>query len=812
MGSKKNKTKLTAPTNISKNTKSGRFLSQKLRNNPKSVVNNLIWKLEVLKLTIPKFLNKTGQLLLSSKKKTKKQKPTKTKQIILLGARTVFSIKSMGILLVVVFTCFFTFGIWFWQNILKDLPSPTELTKRQIQVSTKIYDRNGELLYTIYKDQNRTPIPFNKIPVQVRAATVASEDAGFYLHSGFSVRGVLRSIYTNLKNKKLTGGSTITQQLVKNALLTPEKTISRKIKEIILSIQVERTFTKDQILEMYLNEVAYGGTAYGIEEAAQTYFRKNASQLTLGESALLASLPQSPSKFSPFGTNPEVAIDKKNGVLKRMFDNGFITKQQETQAMNEKITFSQHRTTIKAPHFVFYVRDLLEAKYSKEVVQEGGLSVITSLDYKIQKLAEEIVAVEIDKLKSLNVTNAAVVILNPKSGEVLGMVGSRDYFDTESDGQVNVTLRPRQPGSSIKVVNYAYALSYGLTPASIIPDTLTTFNVAGQEPYTPKNYDGEFRGNITLRNAFAESRNIPAVKVLASYGVDKMIELGTKMGITTWSDPKNYGLSLTLGGGEIRLLDLAQVYASIADYGRRPDIHPLLNVINFRGKVLEEFNCQSSDNPIKVIREETASTSASLSLLEQDLGCGGDSVLEPTVAYLITDILKDNNARAPSFGSNSLLTVKGHPEVAAKTGTSNDLRDNLAIGYTQDYLVAVWIGNNDNSPMSRIASGVTGATPIFNKIMTALLSEKETTPWPIPEALIRLPICPFTGTLACQGCPLKMEWFIDTNKPDKACNSDWFNNNQNQGPLPTVVPQTNYFFENQIRDNLNRIKRRIAPP
>lgn len=813
MGSKKKTIKLTASVKNARHPKSGLFLAKKLDIGTESFVKKIFWRLEVLRIGIPKLVRKLYSIF--ARKLAKHKRPKRTIQIITIyKARSRLLSKTLGIMLLITFIVFFVFGVWFWQNILKDLPLPTDLTKRDLRVSTKIYDRYGELLYTIFKDQNRTPIPFDKIPIQVRAATVASEDGDFYLHTGFSLKGMLRSVYKNLKNGQLTGGSTITQQLVKNALLTPEKTVVRKLKEIILSVEVERTFSKDQILEMYLNEVPYGGTAYGIEEAAQTFFGKDAVELTLGESALLASLPQSPTKYSPFGSNPEVSVTKKNEVLKRMFDNGFITKGQQVEAEREKIVFSQNRTSIKAPHFVFYVRDILEEKYGKDIVQEGGLSVITSLDFNIQKLAEEVVASEIDNLKNLNVTNAGVIVLEPKTGQVLAMVGSRDYFDLANDGQVNVTLRPRQPGSSIKVVNYAYALSNGLNPATIIPDYPTTFNIQGQNPYSPKNYDGQFRGNITLRSALAESRNIPAVKVLASYGVNNMIDLGTKMGITTWTDPKNYGLSLTLGGGEVRLLDLAQVYATIADYGKKPDINPILSVTNFRGKMLQEFTCRNSDNPIKVVFPVLATNSASLSFLDQDLGCSGNNVLDPKVSYLITNILKDAVARSPAFGTNSLLTIKNHPEVAVKTGTSNDLRDNLAIGYTQDYLVAVWIGNNDNSPMSRIASGVTGATPIFNKIMSALLSDKESVDWPIPEGLIQLPICPYTGTLACQGCPLKMEWFLETNKPQVSCSSEWFKNQTNGSgsPLPTQAPFVNNYFENQLRENLDKIKKKIIPP
>ncbi len=372
----------------------------------------------------------------------------------------------------------------FWLTILKGLPSPKELVTRDVEVSTKIYDRNGVLLYKIYKDQNRTIVPLDQIPLHVRLATLAIEDAEFYVHPGFSVRGILRATLRNLKRGELTGGSTITQQLVKNALLSSEKTIVRKIKEIILAVGVELVFTKDEILEMYLNEVSYGGTAYGIQEAAQLYFDKDVGKLTLAEAALLAGLPKSPTKFSPFGSNPELGLARQKEVLKLMRVNKYITKEHVKAAEKEELTFAPNEIDIKAPHFVMYVRQALVEKYGEEVVEKGGLEVMTTLDYSIQKMAEEVVKQEVEKLSRLKVGNGAALVIDSATGEILAMVGSKDYFDTESDGNVNVTTRLRQPGSSIKIINYAYALSNGYTPASILSDTPITFSVAGQPPYS----------------------------------------------------------------------------------------------------------------------------------------------------------------------------------------------------------------------------------------------------------------------------------------------------------------------------------------
>ncbi len=671
----------------------------------------------------------------------------------------------------ILFLLFITAGISlgaFWFFVLKDLPSPKTLVTRNIDVSTKILDRNGVLLYKIYKDENRTIVPLSELPSQVKLATLAAEDAEFYEHPGFSVKGITRAIFRNLEKGELTGGSTITQQLVKNALLTPEKTLTRKIQEIYLALRVEASFSKDQILEMYLNEVSYGGTAYGIEEASEAYFGKDAKDLNIAESAFLAGLPKSPSKYSPFSGNFEAGISRQKDVINLMRINKFINEDQMKEADNYKLTFISSKKDIKAPHFVMYVRSLLAEKYGEEVVETGGLEVVTTLDWEIQKLAEEVVKKEVDSLKRLHVGNGAAVVLDPATGEVLAMVGSYDYFDAEGDGNVNVTLRPRSPGSSIKIVNYSYALSHGFTPASIIDDALVTFPLPGQAPYTPKNYDNTFHGKVTLRSALAQSLNIPAVKVLNSYGVANMIEQGKKMGITTWEDSSRFGLSLTLGGGEVKLLDLAQVYATVANYGKKNDIVTVKKVTNYKGKTLEENTC----TPPKDDFREFLVSADEVQAAGKNSDCKSEEVLDPRVAYQLIDILKDNNARAPTFGRNSQLVISKHPEVAVKTGTSNDLRDNLTIGLTRDYVVAIWVGNNDNSPMSRIASGLTGASPIFNKIMTPLLSEKQSYAWAIPPGLSKIGICSYTGSLPCGGCPTRTEWFLQEKLPAKACRTE----------------------------------------
>jgi len=661
------------------------------------------------------------------------------------------------------FLILFTAGsVYFWNWIIKDLPRPQELTTRQRPLTTKIYDRHGNLLYKIYRNENRTVVPLSQIPLSVRQATVAIEDSEFYYHPGFSVRGIISAIKRNITNDgEISGGSTITQQLVKNVLLSPQKTLQRKLKEILLSIFVEMTYSKDQILEMYLNEVSYGGATRGIEEASQLYFNKHARDLSLGEAALLAGLTRAPTKYSPFGTNPKAAKERQKQVLQRMVEEGYISQKQADETWSEKIDFAPQKTDIYAPHFVMYVKQILVEKYGEQMVEQGGLEVTTSLDLEIQKEAEKIVHDEVNRLAPLRIGNGAALVTNPKTGEILAMVGSKDYFDSKNDGNYNVTTALRQPGSSIKPVNYSYALANGYTAASIISDTPVTYSVAGSPPYSPKNYDNRYHGNVSLRTALASSYNIPAVKVLASYGVNKMIEQGKKLGITTWDDPSRFGLSLTLGGGEVRMLDMALVYGTLANYGRRVELLPILKVKDSFGNILQEYKC--GENQFGQANTQNGS---------ENLECQGTQVLDPRIAFILTDILSDNQARTPAFGSNSLLAIPQHKEVAVKTGTSQDLRDNWAIGYNQDFVVVTWVGNNDNSPMAWVASGITGATPIWNKIMSFLLQDKPNHPWEPPAGLVKRQICTQTGTLPCEGCLTKEEWFIKGTEPKFACLKD----------------------------------------
>lgn len=656
-----------------------------------------------------------------------------------------------------------------WMIILRDLPKPGQLITHNPASSTRIYDRNGNLLFKIFKNQNRTLIKLQDVPETERQATIAIEDSEFYSHPGFSIKGMTRAIFKNLTRSELTGGSTITQQVVKNRLLSPKKTLARKFKEIILAIQVEMSFSKDQILEMYLNEVSYGGPTYGIEEAAQYYFGKHVQNLTLAESALLAGLSKAPTAYSPFGPNPQMAKARQKEVLQRMIEEKYISQQEADTATTETLEFAPHKNDIEAPHFVMYVKQLLAEKYGESAVEEGGLIVITSLDLGTQKMAEGVVGREVEKIKNLGISNAAALITRPATGEILAMVGSKDYFNIKNDGNFNVTTALRQPGSSIKPVNYSYALeSQKYTAASIISDTSITYYVPGSEPYTPHNYDNNYRGNVTLRTALGSSLNVPAVKVLASYGVNKMIDQAKNLGITTWEDRSRFGLSLTLGGGEIKMIDMNTVFGTFANYGQRIEINPIIKITDSNGKVLEANSCLDeiysnsliSNSPIFFIPPAYAA--------EAYGGCGTPA-LDPRVAFILTDILHDNNARIPVFGPSSQLVIPSHPEVAVKTGTTQNLRDNWTIGYTKDYVVATWVGNNDNTPMSYVASGVTGASPIWHNIMTNLLEYLPSYKWEVPQGIVQEDICTSTGTLNCEGCPTRKEYFIEGTEPKQHC-------------------------------------------
>ena len=485
------------------------------------------------------------------------------------------------------------------------IPSPEDLTNRDVAAATKILDKNGELLYDIYLDQNRTPVKLSEIPTYVKEATISIEDKDFYKHGGFSIIGITRALFDTITSRSIAGGgSTLTQQLVKNALLTSETSLVRKLKELILAIQVEKKYTKDQILEMYLNEIPYGGTAYGIEAAANLYFGKHASELNLSEASLLAGLPQRPSVYSPYGTHPELSKKRQKEVLRRMVEDGYINKDQEKAAESVELTYrtKQNELGFKAPHFVLYVKQKLIEQFGDKLVEQGGLKVTTTLDYKLHEKAQEIVKKEVEKLNSSKIGNGAAVVIDPKTGEILSMVGSKDYFGdslpegcSEGDScvfepNVNASLSLRQPGSATKPITYAKALEKGYTANYTLMDTKTEFPGGDQPSYVPVNYDGQFHGPVQVRYALGNSYNIPAVKMLALVGVKDVLEQGYRMGITTWEPSEenvnSVGLSLVLGGREVRLLDLTSAFGALANKGEQMDPVSILKVTDSNGKTL----------------------------------------------------------------------------------------------------------------------------------------------------------------------------------------------------------------------------------
>lgn len=597
-------------------------------------------------------------------------------------------------------------------KLIVTLPKPSQLTPTGRPLTTQVFDRNGELLYQFYEDKNRKLVKLEELPQNLINATIAIEDRHFFYHPGFDPIGIVRAVSSNMKSSGTTlqGGSTITQQLVKNTLLTPDQTLARKIKEIVLAFWAERVYNKKEILQMYFNEAPYGGPAWGIETAAEMYFGKNARDLNLSESAYLAGLPAAPTQYSPYGVYPEQGRQRQRLVLQRMVEDGYISQREADEATKVELSFKTPLQDIKAPHFVMYLRFLLAEKYGEKAVSQGGMKVVTTLDLGMQEMAEKVVAEQIDKLKNLKVGNGAAMVTNPKNGEILAMVGSKDYFDPEG-GSFNVTLALRQPGSSIKPVTYATGFKMGYSPGTTLLDAPTTFPPPAGGPwgqaYSPVNYDGYFHGPVSIRTALGSSYNVPAVKMLAMVGIPEMLKTAREMGITTLTDTQNYGLSLTLGGGGVKLLEMMSVYGTLASGGVRYTSNPILQVTDASGDILENH------------REPS-----------------GRRALTEEIAYLLSNILSDNSARTPAFGANSQLNIPKHT-VAVKTGTSDDKRDNWVFGYTPEYVVGVWVGNNDNSPMDpRLTSGITGATPIFHDIMANILADRPDLAFKRPAGIV----------------------------------------------------------------------------
>ncbi len=607
-------------------------------------------------------------------------------------------------------------GVFAWATRV-ELPSVDGFKDRAVSQSTKIYDRTGKvLLFNVHNEVQRTVVPFEDISRHLKNATVAIEDTEFYQHKGIKPTAILRAVYANIMSASYgQGGSTITQQVVKNTLLSTEKTLKRKLKEWILSLILERRLSKDEILSIYLNEMPYGGNIYGVEEASKRFFGKTSAEVTLAEAAYIAALPQAPTYYSPYGDHIEDLSDRKNLVLKRMLEEHFITNEEYQSAKEEVVTFLPYSDrSIKAPHFVFYIREFLEEKYGTDAVYNGGLSVVTTLDWRMQSAGEEIIKkFALKNENDFNAENAALVAIDPKTGQILAMVGSRDYFDEKIDGKYNIATALRQPGSTFKPIAYTAAFAKGYTPETVLFDVPTQFSVNCPKEqfeikdncYAPQNYDFKFRGPMTLRNALAQSINIPAVKVLYLAGMQNVLNTAKSLGITTLTQPAtHYGFSLVLGGGEVSLLELTGAYATLANQGVRNPIVGILEIKDAQGTVLSKFE----QNEIRAVDSQAA--------------------------RLTTDVLSDNVARAPSYGVRSFLNF-GEIDVAGKTGTTNDFRDVWVVGYSPTIAVGTWAGNNDNSPIVQKVAGYVIA-PMWRAYMNEALKyvehEKFVEPDPIP--------------------------------------------------------------------------------
>lgn len=651
----------------------------------------------------------------------------------LFGVLERYGIYSWSRLILAIIVALFFIGSFMAAIFSIGLPNPARLTIYEATESTKVVDRNGVVLSDIYNEKQRTTVAFEDIPDTMKQATIAIEDKDFYHHSGFDIRGFLRGIILQpLRGKGAQGGSTITQQFVKNAILSPTRSIARKIRELILAFEIEQVYSKDKILELYLNEIPYGGNTYGVQAAAQKYFGKDVGELELEEAAVLAALPQSPTRYSPYGQNPDLLMARKDIVLSAMYKQGYITEEEMEEAQAAEIEFLPRSDSIRAPHFVMYVKELLADEYGEKILEEGGWTITTTLDWEKQQAATAAINARYETNKErYNAGNAALVSIDPNTGEILAMVGSHDYFDLEEDGNVNVSIRSRQPGSSIKPIVYATAFKKDYNPATMLMDVRTDFG----QGYTPQNYDGKYRGPLSVRDAIQGSINVAAVKALAYAGVKESTDTAADLGITTLDDPERYGLSLTLGGGEVTLLELTGAYGVFAAGGMRSPTMAVLKIEDEKGRVIEE------NEPTKPRR-----------------------ALDAQIAYLISNILSDDSARAKFFGAGTNLTLSGRV-VAAKTGTTNEYRDGWTLGYTPDLVTGVWVGNNDNESMKN-GAGFNVAAPIWNQYMRRALSGVANKGFERPAGIREVEVDAVSGKLPTDASPsTKTEIFASWNVP-----------------------------------------------
>ncbi len=642
-------------------------------------------------------------------------------------------------------------GLVAYASMVADLPAPGELAQRAGAFrSTRIYDRNGNLLNETFdpNEGRRVIVPLARISPYLQQATIATEDANFYRHGGVDPVALARALYYAVQEREIvSGGSTIPQQLVKLVFLSPERSARRKVKEAILAAEISRRYSKEQILELYLNEVNYGNLAYGADAAAETYFGKEADELTLAEAALLAGLPQAPAYYDPY-TYPERAKERQGVVLGLMVKAGFITPEEADAAWLEPLTYAPLRFDMKAPHFTLLVRQQLEALLGPEALYKVGLHVTTTLDSRLQAEAQRIVREQVQRLASRHVSNGALVALRPQTGEVLALVGSADFDNVEIDGQVNMALAPRQPGSALKPLVYLTTfmdpgrpVAERWTPGTLVADIQEPFPDGNNPPYVPVNYDGKEHGLVTVRTALANSFNIPAVRALQRVGIPPFLEVARRLGITTLTRP-DYGLSLSLGGGEVPLLELTGAFGVLANQGVRQPPVTIRKIVDSQGNVICEMGSAVPCQP-------------------GEAGAG-EQVISPVDAFLITDILRDNQARSLVFGLNSPLNL-GRP-AAVKTGTTNEFRDALTVGYTPQLVTGVWVGNADNSPMDNVF-GSQGAAPIWNRFMQAALAEEPVVDFTPPPGVEQFEVCADTGAQPSEACPERVKQWFAVDRP-----------------------------------------------
>ena len=674
----------------------------------------------------------------------------------------------IGLAFVVALVCSLSIVVVGYVSIAATLPSPTELEQRATQqfTSSQIYDRNGNLLYELLDPQGgrRTSVPLDKISPWLIKATIATEDPRFYRHPGFDVFGIVRAIVQDVKaGQGVSGASTIAQQLVRNLMLPEggERTISRKIREAVLAAEVTRQYPRDTILELYLNSINYGNLAYGIEAAAQTYFNKDAAALTLAEASLLAGIPQGPAIYDPFTTDGrDAALARQKDVLRLMVEESYITTDEAKIASDAMANYQfkapQNDFTAKAPHWVIYIRQLVEKEFGTEALYRGGLKIYTTLDPKLQSIAEQTVRDQIAALQSKNVKNGALIAMDPRTGEILSMVGSPDFNDDAIGGQINMTLRPRQTGSVIKPLTYLTAFEKGWSPATVLWDTPVSYTDSAGNVYTPNNYDNKFHGPQTVRSSLANSYNIPAVKTLVFDTIPDFLSVARRLGIDTLTRT-DYGPALTLGGGEVPLIEMTDAFGTLANNGVYMPPIALLRVEKSDGTPVCQFTPPGQDNqglPACQLIENT-----------------GAQIVRPQHAYLLSNILSDNAARLPAFGPNSVLQLSR--PAAVKTGTTNDYKDNWTIGYTPDLVTGVWVGNVDNKEMQGV-SGVSGAGPIWHNFMEAALADRPVQNFVRPDGIVEREVCAWSGAQASQYCPDKRTELFVADQPPPPSDQDVF--------------------------------------